>query len=146
MLLNGTSYRGESIIGIRADQTDGTNDQYQDHGEHHRVFGDILPAVVSQNLGEDTHFSAIPFNRETSDFRLEMPTLRKTERGWVRHQNSSPNFTVAIVRPRPRRVNRMGGCAKLGSGSDIQQISTLAMLAFGAVRIRVQLTVAENKR
>jgi len=40
----------------------------------------------------------------------------------------------------------MGGCAKLGSGSDIQQISTLAMLAFGAVRIRVQLTVAENKR
>src|SRR6266568_1297508 len=71
-----------------------------------------------------------------------MQTPRKSERGWVRHQNSSPNFTVAIVRPRPRRVNRMGGCAKLGSGSDIQQISTLAMLAFGAVRIRVQLTVA----
>jgi len=89
--------------------------------------------------------SAIPFNRENSDFRLEMQTPRKSERGWVRHQNSSPNFTVAIVRPRPRRVNRMGGCAKLGSGSDIQQISTLAMLAFGAVRIRVQLTVAENK-
>ena len=89
---------------------------------------------------------AIPFNRENSDFRLEMQTPRKSERGWVRHQNSSPNFTVAIVRPRPRRVNRMGGCAKLGSGSDIQQISTLAMLAFGAVRIRVQLTVAENKR
>ncbi len=88
--------------------------------------------------------SAIPFNRENSDFRLEMPTPRKSERGWVRHQNSSPNFTVAIVRP--RRVNRMAGCAKLGSGSDIQQISTLAMLAFGAVRIRVQLTVAENKR
>ncbi len=29
-----------------------------------------------------------------------MPTLRKTERGWMRHQNSSPDFTVAIVRPR----------------------------------------------
>jgi hypothetical protein len=33
----------------------------------------------------------------------------------------------------------MGGCYKLGSGSGIQQISTLALLAFGAVRIRVSL-------
>jgi len=55
----------------------------------------------------------------------------------MRHQNSSPDFTVAIVRPRLRHVNRMDGCAKLDSGSGIQQISTLAMLAFGAVRIRV---------
>ena len=66
-----------------------------------------------------------------------MPTLRKTERGWMRHQNSSPDFTAAIVRPRLRHVNRMDGCAKLDSGSGIQQISTLGMLAFGAVRIRV---------
>ena len=51
--------------------------------------------------------SAIPFNRENSDFRLEMPTLRKTERGRMRHQNSSPDFTMAIVLPGPRHVNRM---------------------------------------
>src|SRR2546427_12112634 len=35
----------------------------------------------------------------------------------------------------------MGGCAKLDSGSGIQQISTLGMLAFGAVRIRVRFAV-----
>jgi hypothetical protein len=90
-------------------------------------------------LGEDTHFSAIPFKRENPDSRLKMATLRKTERDWMRHQNSSLDFTVAIVRPRSCHVNRMGGCYKLGSGSSIQQISTLALLAFGAVRIRVSL-------
>ena len=36
-----------------------------------------------------------------------MPTLRKTERGRMRHQNSSPDFTMAIVLPGPRHVNRM---------------------------------------
>jgi hypothetical protein len=40
----------------------------------------------------------------------------------MRHQKSSPDFTLAIVRPRLRHVNRMDGYAKLGSGSDIQQI------------------------
>src|SRR6266704_3048538 len=82
VLLNGASYRGESVIGIRADQTDGTNDQYQDHGEHHCVFCDVLPAIVSQNLGENTHFSAIPFNRKNSDFRR-----------YVRQPNSEPDST-----------------------------------------------------
>ena len=66
--------------------------------------------------------SAIPFNRKNSDFRLEMPTLRKTERGWIRHQNSSPDFTVAIVRPRPRHVDRMGSCAKLEPDEPEQEV------------------------
>ncbi len=36
-----------------------------------------------------------------------MPMLRKTERGWMTHQKSSSDFTMAIVLPRPRHVNRM---------------------------------------
>ena len=82
VLLNGAGYRGESIIGIRANETNRANYQDQDHGEHHRVFCDVLPAVVSQNLGENTHFSAIPFNRKNSDFRR-----------YVRQPNSEPDFT-----------------------------------------------------
>jgi len=46
VLLKGASYRGESVIGIRADETNRANNQYQDHGEHHRVFCDVLTAVV----------------------------------------------------------------------------------------------------
>ncbi len=85
MLLNATSYRGEGVIGILADETNSANDQDQDHGEHHRILGNVLASIVCPELGEDTHLPAIPFNRENSDFRLEMPTPRKTERGWIRH-------------------------------------------------------------
>src|SRR5207244_2961213 len=42
----------------------------------------VLPAIVSQNLGENTHFSAIPFNRKNSDFRR-----------YVRQPNSEPDST-----------------------------------------------------
>src|SRR5439155_12747044 len=122
VLLNGAGYRGESIIGIRANETNRANYQDQDHGEHHRVFCDVLPAVVSQNLGENTHFSAIPFNRENSDFRLA---------GYVRQPNSEPDSTGAIVLRRPRRVNRKG--SDFASGSGIQQISKWAVLVFGVV-------------
>ncbi len=55
------------------------------NGEHHRILGNVLASIVCPELGEDTHLPAIPFNRENSDFRLEMPTPRKTERGWIRH-------------------------------------------------------------
>jgi len=85
VLLNATSYRGEGVIGILADETNSANDQDQDHGEHHRILGNVLASIVCPELGEDTHLPAIPFNRENSDFRLEMPTPRKTERGWIRH-------------------------------------------------------------
>jgi len=102
VLLNGAGYRGESIIGIRADETNSANDQDQDHGQHHCVFCDILPALVSQNLGEDTHFSAIPFNRENSDFRLVMPTLQKDERAAASGQpNSEPDSTERLCSGAP---------------------------------------------
>jgi len=122
VLLNGASYRGESVIGIRANETNRANYQDQDHGEHHCVFCDVLPAVISQNLGENTHFSAIPFSRENSDFRLA---------GYVRQPNSEPDSTGAIVLRRPRRVNRKG--SDFASGSGIQQISKSAVLDFGVV-------------
>jgi len=54
-----------------------------------------------------------------------MPTPRKSERGWVRHQNSSPNFTMAIVRSRLRHVNRMGGCAKLDPDEPEPEVVTV---------------------
>jgi hypothetical protein len=56
VLLNGASNRRESVIGVRADKTNGANNQHQDHSEHHRIFGDVLPAVVCEDVGEDIHF------------------------------------------------------------------------------------------
>jgi len=41
--------------------------------------------AAKRNSAFMKHLPAIPFNRENSDFRLEMPTPRKTERGWIRH-------------------------------------------------------------
>src|SRR5260370_4760268 len=78
VLLKADSYGGERLIGIRADETDGADHQNQNHCEHHCILRDILPAVVSQHLGEKTHFLAIPFNCENPDSGLKMPTLQKT--------------------------------------------------------------------
>jgi hypothetical protein len=112
----GCSYRGESVIGIRADKTDGTNDEYQDHSKHHCILGDVLASRV----GGGYSFVCNSFQPRKFGLGLEMPTLRKTRPRL--DQNSSPDIAVAIVRPRLRHVNRMDGYAKLGSGSDIQQI------------------------
>ncbi len=38
---------GEHIIRIPADQTDGSNDDHQDHREHHRILGDVLTLFAS---------------------------------------------------------------------------------------------------
>jgi hydrogenase maturation factor HypF (carbamoyltransferase family) len=48
--------------------------QDQNHCQHYCTLGDILPAVVSQNLGGYS-FLCNPFNRENSDFRLD--------NGWI---------------------------------------------------------------
>ena len=110
------------MIGIRADETDGANHQNQNHCKHHGILRDILPAVVSQNLGQNTHFLAIPFNRENPDSRLEMPTLQKTERGWIRHPCLIPLGDCA---PAPTPCQSDQRFCGIGSRRGIQQISNI---------------------
>jgi hypothetical protein len=61
VLLKGASYRGESVIGIRANETNRANDQDQDHGEHHRILGNVLASIVRPELGEETAHDKVPF-------------------------------------------------------------------------------------
>jgi len=43
---NGAGYAGKDIVGIRADQPDCAHDDHQNHGQHHRVFGNVLALLV----------------------------------------------------------------------------------------------------
>jgi hypothetical protein len=38
--------RREYVIRIAADQSDRANNYHQDHSQHHRVFGDVLTALL----------------------------------------------------------------------------------------------------
>src|SRR6266700_2963895 len=46
LLLNRAGRRREHSVRIRADQTNGTNHDYQNHGQHHGVFRDVLAVIV----------------------------------------------------------------------------------------------------
>lgn len=56
MLLKGARYGRKGVIGVRPDEAKRANNDHQDHGEHHRIFCDVLPAVICQELGEGVHF------------------------------------------------------------------------------------------
>jgi len=45
-LLNRAGCRREHSVRVRPDQTNRTNDYYQDHSQHHGVFRDVLAFVV----------------------------------------------------------------------------------------------------
>jgi hypothetical protein len=45
-LLQGAADVGEHIVGVRPNQPDGADDDYQDHSQHYRVFGDILTTLI----------------------------------------------------------------------------------------------------
>jgi hypothetical protein len=51
-LLYGTGHGGECVVGIAPDQTNRADHQYQDDGEHDRVFSDVLPLFVFANIAE----------------------------------------------------------------------------------------------
>ena len=61
VLLDGAGYLGESVIGIRADQTDGADHQNQDYREHHCILGNVLAPIVCPELGEETAHDRVPF-------------------------------------------------------------------------------------
>jgi hypothetical protein len=46
-LLNRTSDVGENVVGVRADQPNCAHDDYEDYGQHHRIFGYILSAFLA---------------------------------------------------------------------------------------------------
>src|SRR5712692_5067352 len=46
-LLDRTRRRGEHVVGIGANQSNGTDDKHKDHGEHHRIFRDVLPVLLN---------------------------------------------------------------------------------------------------
>ena len=51
-LLNRTRYIGEHSVGIRADQSNGSDHEYQYYRQHHCVFGNVLTPIVFPKLKE----------------------------------------------------------------------------------------------
>lgn len=43
--LDRTRHSGKCVVRIRADQSNSSNDQHKDYGQHDRVFRDILPVI-----------------------------------------------------------------------------------------------------
>jgi len=46
LLRDRTSDRGKNVVGISANQPDRANHDYQNHGQHHRVFSDVLTFLL----------------------------------------------------------------------------------------------------
>ena len=60
LLRHGTLHLIEHIVGVAADQTDSADHNHENHGEHHRVFGDILPAIISPPLTDSCDHCIAP--------------------------------------------------------------------------------------
>src|ERR1700722_17200117 len=45
-LLNGTGDTGENVVGVGADQANSSNYNDQNHGQHNRILGDVLSALI----------------------------------------------------------------------------------------------------
>jgi hypothetical protein len=54
-LLNGTGYVRKYIIGIRSDQPNGADNDYQDNGEHYGIFRNVLPFFVAPQSVQMMH-------------------------------------------------------------------------------------------
>ena len=68
-LLKRTGDRGEGGIRVRADETNSANHEYQDHCQHHCVFGDVLALVVSPQSEENVAHLESSF-QQNSDLSL----------------------------------------------------------------------------
>jgi hypothetical protein len=38
------------VVGIRADEADGAHDDHQNHGQHHRIFRNVLTTLIVPEL------------------------------------------------------------------------------------------------
>src|SRR3984893_11113751 len=65
-LLNRTGDLGKSIVRVGANQPYRTHHDHQNHGEHHGVFGDILPFFVTTKPPQKFHTLRASFRRSLS--------------------------------------------------------------------------------
>src|SRR6266446_7939839 len=63
LLVQGIGNAGERIIGIGADQTHRTDHQHQDHCQHDRVLGNVLPLLVRPQISAKLKHSEPPSPR-----------------------------------------------------------------------------------
>jgi hypothetical protein len=55
-LLDRTGYAGENIVRVRANQSQSSDDDHKNHGQHHSIFRDVLALVFSpQSLKDLNH-------------------------------------------------------------------------------------------
>ena len=54
------------VVGVAADQSDRANHDHQDYREHHRVFGDVLTALLSPKLTDGFNHIAPLIGHSTS--------------------------------------------------------------------------------
>jgi hypothetical protein len=70
--LYGTPYGGKYVVGIAANQTDGTDNDHQNYRQHNGVFGNILTLIVVPQAAKETIHDS-PLLRTAMAFR---PTVR----------------------------------------------------------------------
>jgi hypothetical protein len=84
--LNGAGYRGEDIVGICANQSNGTHNNHQNHGQHNGILSDVLPTIVVPQIAQNTlHVFAFTANQ----YGYESPLIRGSfnshiNYGWLR--------------------------------------------------------------
>ena len=61
MLLDGAGYGREHVVGVRAYESDRSDDEYKDYGQHDRVFGNVLTLVIFQEERQTAHWGILPF-------------------------------------------------------------------------------------
>jgi len=84
LLLNGTAYGREDVVGITAHQTYGAHYDHQNDRQHHRVFSDVLTVIVMPQITHDTHHaSSLSMRTKPDCARLIRGSLwSKDLKGW----------------------------------------------------------------
>lgn len=60
-LLKRARHIGKCIVRIASNKANCADHDYQNHGEHHRIFCYVLPTVVGQESREGAHFDVAPY-------------------------------------------------------------------------------------
>jgi len=45
-LLDGTRYAGENVVGVCADYAESSDDDHEDHSQHHSIFRNVLSLIL----------------------------------------------------------------------------------------------------
>src|ERR1700722_868637 len=97
-LLNAAGNRRENVVGIGPNQPDGPHHDHQNHGQHHRIFGDILTLLFPEKPVCKLHrFNSPYIQNDLRQTRLNQTDLNQTR--------SEPD-TTGVQKPSHHQVGR----------------------------------------